>query len=185
MQERSQKKSHKALDNPFPYWARCWPPCYSATFSYSSFAAIPPLFLSFPSLFSLLLLQILEICLLLSVAFSIGYAIYLWIEKYWSGAIIFTILAVISVICYFPMRRRIPLSKLLLQFVFKIAGEWFYCFYFFPFPFALQNYSSNGSSKSKMAVSITIAKLLFHENGMTDCFILCDLYHQHLIYRST
>ncbi|KAK9900425.1 DUF580-domain-containing protein [Cystobasidium minutum MCA 4210] len=66
---------------------------------------------------------ILEICLLLSVAFSIGYAIYLWVEHYWSGAIIFTILAVISIICYFPMRRRIPLSKLLLQFVFKIAGQ--------------------------------------------------------------
>lgn len=67
--------------------------------------------------------QILEICLLLSVAFSIGYAIYLWIEKYWSGAIIFTVFAIIAVICYFPMRRRIPLSKLLLQFVFKIASE--------------------------------------------------------------
>lgn len=71
----------------------------------------------------LLVTKILEICLLLSVAFSIGYAIYLWVEKYWSGAIIFTILAVISVICYFPMRRRIPLSKLLLQFVFRIASE--------------------------------------------------------------
>lgn len=98
----------------------------SATFSYpllllfllSSFPLFP-----FPFLFFLVINQILEICLLLSVAFSIGYAIYLWIEKYWSGAIIFTILAVISVICYFPMRRRIPLSKLLLQFVFKIAGE--------------------------------------------------------------
>lgn len=67
--------------------------------------------------------QILELCLILSVALSIGYAIYLWTQKYWSGAIIFTIFAIISVICYFPMRKRIPLSKLILQFVFRIADK--------------------------------------------------------------
>lgn len=37
---------------------------------------------------------ILEITLLLSVALSVAYAIYLWIEKFWSGAIIFTVFAV-------------------------------------------------------------------------------------------
>ncbi|BGP17741.1 hypothetical protein JCM10213_005322 [Rhodosporidiobolus nylandii] len=79
--------------------------------------------------FSILLLMIvraftkiiLEICLLLAVAFSIAYAIYLWIEKFWSGAIIFTIFAVFSIIAYPGMRRRIPLSKQLLIFVLRIA----------------------------------------------------------------
>ncbi|KAM0786598.1 hypothetical protein ACM66B_002052 [Microbotryomycetes sp. NB124-2] len=64
---------------------------------------------------------ILEITLLLSVLLSVGYAIYLWIIRYWSGAIIFTIFAVISVLAYFPMRKRIPFSRELLLFVLKIA----------------------------------------------------------------
>lgn len=64
---------------------------------------------------------ILEITLLLSVVLSVAYAAYLWYVKYYSGAIIFTIFAVISVISYFPMRRRIPFSRELLIFVLKIA----------------------------------------------------------------
>ncbi|GAA6060058.1 hypothetical protein JCM10212_003019 [Sporobolomyces blumeae] len=64
---------------------------------------------------------ILEITLALSVLLSIAYAVYLWVEKYWSGAIIFTIFAVFSIIAYPGMRRRIPLSKQLLLFVLKIA----------------------------------------------------------------
>ncbi|KAM0750747.1 DUF580-domain-containing protein [Meredithblackwellia eburnea MCA 4105] len=67
---------------------------------------------------------ILEITLLLSVVLSVAYAIYLWYIKYWSGAIIFTIFAVISVISYFPMRRRIPFSKQLLLFVLRIAKSY-------------------------------------------------------------
>ncbi|SCZ87556.1 BZ3500_MvSof-1268-A1-R1_Chr2-2g05022 [Microbotryum saponariae] len=77
--------------------------------------------------FSIILLGIVrafvQICLLLSVILSVAYAVYLWIEKFWSGAIIFSIFAVISVIAYFPMRKRIPLSKALLLFVLKIASE--------------------------------------------------------------
>lgn len=53
---------------------------------------------------------ILELCLLLAVAMSIGYAVYMWVERYWSGAIIFTIFAVISILAYPGMRRRIPFS---------------------------------------------------------------------------
>ncbi|KAI5476925.1 hypothetical protein MNV49_007026 [Pseudohyphozyma bogoriensis] len=64
---------------------------------------------------------ILEVTLLLSVVLSVAYAVYLWTQKYWSGAIIFTIFAVISVISYFPMRRRIPFSREVLVFVLKIA----------------------------------------------------------------
>lgn len=67
---------------------------------------------------------ILEISLFLSVVISVAYAVYLWIQKYWSGAVIFTIFAVIAVISYFPMRRRIPFSKQLLLFVLRIANEY-------------------------------------------------------------
>jgi hypothetical protein len=48
-------------------------------------------------------------------------AVYLWVIKYWSGAIIFTIFAVFSLLAYPGMRRRIPLSKQLLLFVIRIA----------------------------------------------------------------
>lgn len=64
---------------------------------------------------------ILEITLVLAVAMSIAYAVYLWVIKYWSGAIIFTIFAIFSIIAYPGMRRRIPLSKQLLIFVLKIS----------------------------------------------------------------
>ncbi|BGP33441.1 pH nine-sensitive protein 1 [Rhodotorula toruloides] len=64
---------------------------------------------------------ILELCLLLAVAMSIGYAVYMWVERYWSGAIIFTIFAVISILAYPGMRRRIPFSKALLLFVIRVA----------------------------------------------------------------
>lgn len=39
----------------------------------------------------------------------------------WSGAIIFLVIAVISVICYWSMRKRIPLAKLLLQTTIDIT----------------------------------------------------------------
>jgi len=64
---------------------------------------------------------ILEISLFLAVAMSVAYAVYLWIQRYWSGAIIFTVFAVLSLLAYPGMRRRIPLSKQLLIFVLAIA----------------------------------------------------------------
>ncbi|GAA5998454.1 Pns1p [Rhodotorula paludigena] len=64
---------------------------------------------------------ILEITLALAVIMSVAYAVYLWVSKMWSGAIIFTIFAVLSIIAYPGMRRRIPLSKQLLLFVIAIA----------------------------------------------------------------
>ncbi|GAA5850007.1 hypothetical protein JCM9279_004880 [Rhodotorula babjevae] len=64
---------------------------------------------------------ILEISLFLAVAMSVAYAVYLWTQKYWSGAIIFTVFAVLSILAYPGMRRRIPLSKQLLIFVLAIA----------------------------------------------------------------
>lgn len=44
-----------------------------------------------------------------------------WYTGYYSGAIIFTIIAVVSVLCYFGMRKRIPLARLLLQVVMDIS----------------------------------------------------------------
>ncbi|GAA6016250.1 hypothetical protein JCM10207_000445 [Rhodosporidiobolus poonsookiae] len=64
---------------------------------------------------------ILEITLALAVLLSIAYAVYLWVIKYWSGAIIFTIFAIFSIIAYPGMRRRIPLSKQLLIYVLRVA----------------------------------------------------------------
>lgn len=58
---------------------------------------------------------ILEITLALSVIFNIGYCVYLWIEGNTSAAIIFTIFAVLSIVSYFFMRSRIPLTRLLLK----------------------------------------------------------------------
>lgn len=60
---------------------------------------------------------IMEITLVLTVAFNIALCVYYWIVKYYSGAIIFTIIAVLSVLSYFSFRKRIPLAKLLLQVV--------------------------------------------------------------------
>ena len=37
------------------------------------------------------------------------------------AAIIFTILGVLAILAYFPMRKRIPFSRLILLFVLKIA----------------------------------------------------------------
>lgn len=64
---------------------------------------------------------ILELTLALAVLMSVAYAVYLWVERYWSGAIVFTVFAVLSVLAYPGMRRRIPLSKQLLLFVLAIA----------------------------------------------------------------
>ncbi|CDZ96815.1 integral to plasma membrane protein [Phaffia rhodozyma] len=64
---------------------------------------------------------ILEITLVLTVVFNVALCIYYWIIKYWSGAIIFTIIAVISVLSYWSMRKRIPLARLLLQMVIDIS----------------------------------------------------------------
>ncbi|CAL1707153.1 unnamed protein product [Somion occarium] len=65
--------------------------------------------------------MIMHITLILSIALNIGICIYYWITRYWSGAIIFTIIALISVLAYFGYRSRIPLASLLLQIVMDVA----------------------------------------------------------------
>ncbi|WVO22325.1 protein PNS1 [Cryptococcus decagattii] len=58
---------------------------------------------------------ILEVTLALTVILNIGICIYYFIIRYWSGAIIFLVIALLSVFFYWGMRKRIPLAKLLLQ----------------------------------------------------------------------
>ncbi|WVN88169.1 protein PNS1 [Cryptococcus depauperatus CBS 7841] len=64
---------------------------------------------------------ILEITLALTVVLNIGICIYYFIIKYWSAAIIFLVVALLSVFVYWGMRKRIPLAKLLLQTTIDIT----------------------------------------------------------------
>ncbi|KAF9012317.1 plasma-membrane choline transporter-domain-containing protein [Cyathus striatus] len=64
---------------------------------------------------------IMHITLILSICLNIGICVYYWITKYYSGAIIFTIIAVLSVFSYFGFRSRIPLASLLLQVVMDVS----------------------------------------------------------------
>ncbi|KAF8305169.1 DUF580-domain-containing protein [Clavulina sp. PMI_390] len=64
---------------------------------------------------------IMHITLILSILLNIGIAAYLWYEKYYSGAIVATIFAVLGVLGYWAGLSRIPLASLLLQIVMDIA----------------------------------------------------------------
>lgn len=44
-----------------------------------------------------------------------------FILKYWSGAIIFLVIALLSILFYWSMRKRIPLAKLLLQTTIDVS----------------------------------------------------------------
>ncbi|KAF8518950.1 plasma-membrane choline transporter-domain-containing protein [Hysterangium stoloniferum] len=64
---------------------------------------------------------IIHITLILSVVANIAICIYYWITKYYSGAIIFTIIALFSLLAYYGYRSRIPLASLILQVTMDIA----------------------------------------------------------------
>ncbi|KAH9957911.1 plasma-membrane choline transporter-domain-containing protein [Russula dissimulans] len=64
---------------------------------------------------------IVHISLILSILLNVGICIYYYIVKYWSGAIIFTVIALLSLLSYVGFRSRIPLTSLLLQVVMDIA----------------------------------------------------------------
>lgn len=66
---------------------------------------------------------ILEATLILSVLTSIAYCIYLWIKGQTAGAIVATIFAVIGILAYWFMRKRIPLAKLILISVIRAADH--------------------------------------------------------------
>ncbi|KIL66185.1 hypothetical protein M378DRAFT_161032 [Amanita muscaria Koide BX008] len=65
--------------------------------------------------------MIMHITLILTILLNIGICIYYWFTRYYSGAVIFTIIAILSVLSYFGFRDRIPLASLLLQVVFDVA----------------------------------------------------------------
>lgn len=64
---------------------------------------------------------IMHITLVLTILLNIGICIYFWITRYYSGAIIFTIIAILSVVSYFGFRSRIPLAALLFQVVMDVS----------------------------------------------------------------
>ncbi|KIJ55624.1 hypothetical protein M422DRAFT_151670 [Sphaerobolus stellatus SS14] len=64
---------------------------------------------------------ILHVTLLMSIAFNIGICVYYWIIRYYSGAIIFTVIALFSLLSYWGFRHRIPLATLFLQVTMDIA----------------------------------------------------------------
>jgi hypothetical protein len=64
---------------------------------------------------------IMHITLVLSIILNIALCVYYWYTKYYSAAIIFTIIAIVSVLSYWGFRSRIPLSALLLQVVMDVS----------------------------------------------------------------
>ncbi|KAG0693390.1 plasma-membrane choline transporter-domain-containing protein [Suillus ampliporus] len=64
---------------------------------------------------------LMHITLVLSIILNIGICIYYWTTGYYSGAIIFTIIALFSIFAYFGFRSRIPLASLLLQVVMDVS----------------------------------------------------------------
>lgn len=64
---------------------------------------------------------IMHVTLVLSIILNIALCAYYWITKYYSAAIVFTIIAIVSVLSYWGMRSRIPLSSLLLQVVMDVS----------------------------------------------------------------
>ncbi|KAK0547379.1 pH nine-sensitive protein 1 [Tilletia horrida] len=67
---------------------------------------------------------IIEITWALNVILNIGYCVYLWTQGFTSGAIIFTIFAVFSIIFYFVARKRIPLARILLKTILRAANQY-------------------------------------------------------------
>ncbi|KAJ7084392.1 DUF580-domain-containing protein [Mycena belliarum] len=64
---------------------------------------------------------IMHITLVLSILLNIAICVYYWLTKYYSGAIIFTIIALFSILSYYGFRSRIPLASLLLQVVMDVS----------------------------------------------------------------
>ncbi|KAF8893351.1 plasma-membrane choline transporter-domain-containing protein [Infundibulicybe gibba] len=65
--------------------------------------------------------MIMHITLILSIALNVGICAYYWITRYYSGAIVFTIIALLSVLSYWGYRSRIPLASLFLQVVMDVS----------------------------------------------------------------
>ncbi|KAG8949783.1 putative choline transporter, neither null mutation nor overexpression affects choline transport [Tulasnella sp. 424] len=66
---------------------------------------------------------IMKVTLILSIALNIALAVYMWITKYYSGAIIFTIIAIFSILAFYGFWSRIPLATMLLQVTMDVANH--------------------------------------------------------------
>lgn len=66
---------------------------------------------------------IMHITLVLSIVANIAICAYYWVIGYFSAAIIFTLIALLSVFAYFGFRSRIPLASLLLQVTMDISSN--------------------------------------------------------------
>ncbi|KAJ6499296.1 plasma-membrane choline transporter-domain-containing protein [Mycena sanguinolenta] len=64
---------------------------------------------------------IMHITLILNILLNIAICVYYWLTKYYSGAIIFTVIALFSVLSYYGFKSRIPLASLLLQVVMDVS----------------------------------------------------------------
>lgn len=64
---------------------------------------------------------IMHITLVLSILLNIALCAYYWYTKYYSAAIVFTIIAIFSVLSYWGFKSRIPFSSLLLQVVMDVS----------------------------------------------------------------
>ncbi|RSH83658.1 Protein pns1 [Saitozyma podzolica] len=64
---------------------------------------------------------VVEVTLALTVLLNIGICVYFFIIRYWSGAVIFLVIAVLSVLFYWTLRKRVPLAKLLIQTTIDIT----------------------------------------------------------------
>ncbi|KXN90606.1 Protein PNS1 [Leucoagaricus sp. SymC.cos] len=64
---------------------------------------------------------LMHVTLVLSILLNVGICIYYWITRYYSGAIIFTVIALLSILAYWGYRSRIPLAALLLQVIMDVS----------------------------------------------------------------
>ncbi|RSH85379.1 Protein pns1 [Saitozyma podzolica] len=64
---------------------------------------------------------VVEVTLALTVLLNIGICVYFFIIRYWSGAVIFLVIAVLSVLFYWTLRKKVPLAKLLIQTTIDIT----------------------------------------------------------------
>lgn len=64
---------------------------------------------------------ILELTLVLGVLVLISATVYFWVTKLYIAAILLTVVSIISVLAFFSMRKRIPLSTAILKFVIKVS----------------------------------------------------------------
>ncbi|KAG8892407.1 putative choline transporter, neither null mutation nor overexpression affects choline transport, partial [Tulasnella sp. 403] len=66
---------------------------------------------------------IMKVTLVLSIALNIGLAVYMWITRYYSGAIVFTVIAILSILAFWGFWSRIPFATVLLQVVMDVANH--------------------------------------------------------------